>query len=67
MPMSNKERATIACRARNEKLSPERRREIARTAHLASAVNAVVNRAPELSPEQVAKLRAVFAPAVAGR
>ena len=47
-------------RTRAENLTPERRREIARKAHLASAVNAVVARAPELSPEQAAKLRAIF-------
>jgi hypothetical protein len=42
-------------------LNREQRRERARNAHLAGAVNAVVNRAPELSAEQVAKLRALFA------
>lgn len=53
--------------ARAENLSPARRREIARQAHLAGAVKAVVDRAPELTPEQTAKLRAVFASAADGR
>jgi len=66
MPMSTVERASIGARARAEKLSPERRKEIAQRAYLASAVAAVVNRAPELTTEQVAKLRAVFAPVVNG-
>lgn len=58
--MSTKERASIAGRARQASQTPEQRRESARKAHLAGAVNAVVNRAPELSPEQVGKLRALF-------
>jgi hypothetical protein len=51
-------------RARSAKLSPERRKEIASTAYIAAAVSAIVKRAHELSPEQVAKLRALFAPVV---
>ncbi|WP_089013018.1 hypothetical protein [Micromonospora inositola] len=65
--MSTTERASRAGRARAASLSPDRRKEIASQAHLASAVAAVVNRAPDLSADQVAKLRAVFAPAVAAR
>lgn len=61
MAMSNTERASIAGRARSKSLSPQRRSEIARNAHLASAVSTVVKRAPELSDEQLSKLRAVFA------
>lgn len=38
----------------------EQRKEAARHAHLASAVNAIVARAPELSAEQAARLRAIF-------
>lgn len=60
MPMSTKERAAKAGRARMEALSPEERREHARRAYLAGAVNAVVERAPELTPDQAAKLRAIF-------
>ncbi|WP_374539488.1 hypothetical protein [Micromonospora aurantiaca (nom. illeg.)] len=46
-------------------MTPEARRESARRAYLAGAVNAVVARAPELTPDQVARLRAVFAGRVA--
>jgi hypothetical protein len=60
MPMSVKERGARGGRARAERLTPERRSEIARQAHLASAVAAVVKRAPELTAEQVARLRAIF-------
>ncbi|MGW3783090.1 hypothetical protein ACWD5Z_00780 [Micromonospora chokoriensis] len=41
-------------------MTPEARKERARKAHLASAIATVVNRAPELTSDQVAKLRAVF-------
>lgn len=58
--LSTTERASKAGRARAENLTPERRKEIARSAYLTGAVKAVVDRAPELSPEQAAKLRAVF-------
>jgi general stress protein YciG len=34
-------------------MSPEQRREVARKGHLVSAVNAVVDRAPELAEDQV--------------
>lgn len=47
-------------RNRAASLTPERRKEIARKAYLAAAVNAVMNRSTELSDEQVAKLRAAF-------
>lgn len=50
--------------AASKNLTAEQRRERARKAHLASCVAAVVARAPELTPEQAAKLRAVFAPAL---
>lgn len=55
------ENGRIGGHKRAASLTPARRKEIARTAHLASAVKAVVDRAPELTPEQVAKLRAAFA------
>lgn len=64
MPIS-KEKAHARSVAAAAAMTPAARKERARTAHLASAVNAVVKRAPELSAEQVARLRAVFAP-VAG-
>ncbi len=60
MPMSRQESGAIGGRNRAESLSPDRRKEIARKGHLAAAVKAVVDRAPELSPEQVSKLRTVF-------
>lgn len=60
MPIT-KEKARARSLAAHAAMTPEQRTERARKAHLASAVNAVVNRAPELTPDQVAKLRAVFA------
>jgi hypothetical protein len=57
-------RGSAGGRARAAKLTPERRKQIASGAHLASAVATIVNRAPELSSDQVIKLRAVFAPVV---
>lgn len=41
--------------------SPHRRKEIASRAHLASVVAEVVRRNQELSPEQIATIRTVFA------
>ena len=64
MPLSTKERASRAARASHEAKTPEQRREHARRAYLAGAVNAVVANAPTLTPEQAAKLRAIFAPVV---
>lgn len=58
------ENGRIGGHKRAESLTPARRKEIARTAHLASAVSAIVDRAPELTEDQVAKLRAVFASVV---
>ncbi|TWG13471.1 hypothetical protein FHX75_13515 [Micromonospora palomenae] len=57
--------------AASKTLTPEQRRERARkagrAAHSIDAhVRAVVDRAPELTADQVAKLRAIFAPAVNG-
>lgn len=43
-----------------ERTTPEWRKERAQKAYLTGAVNAIVNRAPQLTPEQVAKLRAVL-------
>lgn len=61
MPMSTVERASIGGRAASAAMTPEARKERARKAHLASCVAIVVARAPELTSDQVAKLRAVFA------
>ena len=48
--------------AASKTLNAEQRRERARKAQFAAAVNTVVRRAPELSPDQAAKLRAIFGP-----
>ena len=66
MTISYAERGRIGGLAANAKRSPEQRHELARHAYLAGAVKAVVSRAPELSPDQRARLRALFAPAVEG-
>lgn len=57
---SAKERGAAGGRARAERLSPERRREIASLGHLAGSVKAVVDRAPELTLEQIEQLRAAL-------
>jgi len=46
--------------ARAAALTPARRKEIARKAHLASCVAAIVDRAPELTTEQAERIRAVL-------
>jgi hypothetical protein len=47
-------------------MTPEQRRELARKGHLSGAVKAVVDRAPELSEDQLARIRAVLAEAPGG-
>jgi hypothetical protein len=57
--------AESAARARAIHLSratPEQLREQTHNARIAAAVKAVVDRAPELTPEQITKLRAILAP-----
>ena len=66
MPMTHAERGRAGGHVAAARMTPEQRRERARKAHLAGAVNAVVANAPSLTTEQVAKLRAVFAPVVNG-
>ena len=61
MSTSHRERGSQGGRARAENLSPHRRKEIASRAHLASVVAEVVRRNRELSPEQIATIRTVFA------
>jgi uncharacterized protein YciW len=66
------ERARVAAAARNAKLTPAERSAAARKAALASHsldtyVKAVVDRAPELSAGQRARLAAIFAPASESR
>lgn len=48
--------------ARAAALSPERRKEIARTAYLTGAVNSVVDRAPELTAQQRDRLLTALRP-----
>ncbi len=60
MPLSTRERASRAGRALQASRSPEERREAMRKVRLAAAVKAIVESAPELTPEQAAKLRAIF-------
>lgn len=40
--------------------TPARRKEIARKGYLASCVAVIVDRAPELTPEQAERIRAVL-------
>jgi hypothetical protein len=59
-PLTHAQRGALGARALNARLSPDERKEASRRAYLAGAVNAVVSRAPELTPEQRDKLRAIF-------
>lgn len=56
------ERASLGGFAAALSMSPEQKRERARKAHFTSAVNSVVNRAPELSPEQLDRLQEALTP-----
>jgi hypothetical protein len=40
----------------------EQRKQAASKAHLGSCIAAIVAKAPELTPEQIAKLRTIFGP-----
>lgn len=60
MPMSTRERATIAGRARQAGLTPEQRREQMRKVRRAAAAKLIVADWPELTPEQKAELRSVI-------
>lgn len=64
MPMTRAESGRLGALSANAKRSPEQRKEVSRRAHLVASVNAVVNRAPELTADQVARLRALFGPSV---
>lgn len=59
MAMSTKERASIAGRAAQSKLSPEERRAQMRKVRRAAAVKAIVADWPELTPEQQSVIRGV--------
>lgn len=60
MALSAVERGSMGGRARMARQTPEQRKALASKGYLSAAVKAVVARAPELSPEQVATLREVF-------
>lgn len=66
MTITYAERGRIGGHATQANRTPEQRREMGLSSYLTAAVTTVVNRAPELSPEQRARLRALFAPAVEG-
>lgn len=65
-PLSCAERGRMGGLSANAKRTPEQRREMGLNSYLTAAVTTVVNRAPELSPEQRARLRALFASAAEG-
>ena len=58
--MNTHDRASKAALALHAKRTPEERKEAMRKARLSAAVNAVVNQAPDLKPEQIEKLRTLF-------
>jgi hypothetical protein len=62
--MSHAERGRLGGLKRAYRQSPEERHEQARRMHLAGAVKAVVDRAPELTPGQRARIRAILLPVV---
>lgn len=59
-PLTRSEIARIGGQARAAKLTPERRAEISRKAYLAGAVERIVAAAPELTPDQLDRLRTIF-------
>lgn len=59
MPMSTKERASIAGRASQARLTPEQRREQMRKVRRDAAAKLIVADWPEFTPEQRATIRAV--------
>lgn len=66
MTITYSERGRLGAQKVNADRTPEQRKELARKANRAGAVNTVERDYPELSPEQRARLRALFAPAVEG-
>jgi hypothetical protein len=62
--MSHAERGRLGGLKRAYSQTAEQRREQARTLYLAGAVKAVVDRAPELTDDQRAKIRAILLPAL---
>lgn len=60
MAMTHRDRARLAGQARQASMSPEQRTALGSRGYLASAVTAVVDRANELTEEQLTRLRAVL-------
>lgn len=60
MALSHAERGRIGGQKAAANRTPEQRHALASKAYLAGAVKSVVDRAPELTPDQVEKLRALF-------
>jgi hypothetical protein len=65
MPLSKAEAGRLGGQARARNLTPERKAEIMRKAHLAGAIKRIVDQAPELTEDQLETLRTILAP-VAG-
>jgi hypothetical protein len=62
MPMSHAQRGRLGGLKRAYSQTADQRREQARKLYLAGAVKAVVDRAPELTDEQRARIRATLQP-----
>lgn len=60
MPMSRTEAARRGGQARHRGLTPDQRQEATKKARLALAVKELVDQAPELSADQLARLRAIL-------
>jgi hypothetical protein len=58
--MSPVDRARVAGRASQARKTPEEQRAAMRRARLSAAVNTVADSVPELSPEQIGRLRAAL-------
>jgi hypothetical protein len=59
-PAEVREAQRQAGRDRQAAMTPEQRRELGRKAYLTGAVKAVVDRAPELTEDQKARIRAIL-------
>jgi hypothetical protein len=64
VPMSHAERGRLGGLKRAYSQTSEQRHEQARKLYLAGAVKAVVDRAPELTDDQRARIRAILLPVV---
>ena len=67
MPLTHAERGRRGAASLNSQLTPEQRRANAQLGHLTQAVETTIRRAPELSEDQLSRLRAVFAATPDGR